>query len=115
MGTQWEILNIQLKPYASTRYAHAAVDGLLELKPKFKVEELQQIDVYLYKNGLGLLNKTHPKTMLDLQFSLPHIFGLLLLEESLIILNKAYISNEAAIAISKKVNLHLDDNMKLYS
>lgn len=49
IGTDWLIMEMQLKPYSACRWNHAAIDALGALAPEFKRSEVKQIDVYTFK------------------------------------------------------------------
>lgn len=90
LGTTWEILNMDMKPYPCCRSAHAGIDGALSLRKAILGEEAlplentsQQIldsvvslEAETYKIGYqqcavsdGCL---HPQNPLDAKFSLPY-------------------------------------------
>jgi 2-methylcitrate dehydratase PrpD len=69
IGVRWDILGMQLKPYASCRWSHAAVDGLYQLMSQFQPEQVAKIDVYTFKFGSTALAGKHPTNMFQMQFS----------------------------------------------
>ena len=78
LGENFETLNLGVKPYPSCRYSHAAIDGLIELKKelKFSSDDLDDIDIGLSETALNivgypLMDKQHPKSIVDGQFSMP--------------------------------------------
>jgi len=78
LGEKFETLNLGVKPYPSCRYSHAAIDGLIELKKelKFSSNDLDDIDIGLSETALNiigypLMEKQHPKSIVDGQFSMP--------------------------------------------
>lgn len=78
LGKKFETLNLGVKPYPSCRYSHAAIDGLIELKKelKFSSDDLDDIDIGLSETALNiigypLVDKQHPKSIVDGQFSMP--------------------------------------------
>ena len=78
LGEKFETLNLGVKPYPSCRYSHAAIDGLIELKKelKFSSDDLDDIDIGLSETALNiigypLMDKQHPKSIVDGQFSMP--------------------------------------------
>ena len=86
LGTSWEILHMDMKPYPCCRSAHGTVDALLRLRKEvtggkdLTPEEIaglvDHIDVGIYKIGYqqcavsdGCL---HPQNPMDAKFSLPY-------------------------------------------
>ena len=90
LGTCWEILNMDMKPYPCCRSAHAGIDGALSLRKAILGEgvlpfedaaerilgQVESLEAGTYKIGYqqcavseGCL---HPRTPLDAKFSLPY-------------------------------------------
>lgn len=79
LGTVYEILNMDMKPYPCCRSTHGAIDCVLELRKRMQAEEadhIRQIQVETYDVGYrqcavsdGCL---HPKNAQDARFSLPY-------------------------------------------
>lgn len=90
LGTRWEILNMDMKPYPCCRSAHAGIDGALSLRKAILGEgllpfedaaerilgQVESLEAGTYKIGYqqcavseGCL---HPRTPLDAKFSLPY-------------------------------------------
>lgn len=108
IGKRWDIFEKQLKPYASCRWSHAAFDGLYQLMPKFKLEQVKKIDVYTFKFGATAVSGKQPTNMFEMQFSMPHVFAMAMLDESLIYMQTSSITNKDVIALSEKVEVHFD-------
>ena len=89
LGTRWEILNMDMKPYPCCRSAHAGIDGALSLRNTILgagimslenakqqiVDQVVSLEAETYKIGYqqcavsaGCL---HPRNPLDARFSLP--------------------------------------------
>jgi 2-methylcitrate dehydratase PrpD len=109
LGARWEILSVQIKPYAACRWMHSSLDALVALKRQVKVEDIQKIDVYTYKVAAQALSGREPPDLLAMQFSIPHVFGLALAGESLIDMRESGIANQAALDLSRKVHVHFDE------
>lgn len=76
LGTVWEILKMDMKPYPCCRSAHCAVDCALELREKVSAERIASVTVGTYLVGYkqcavsdGCL---HPSCVLDAKFSTPY-------------------------------------------
>lgn len=48
----YEIERIYIKPYASCRHTHSAIDAALKLRSKVHTDEISKITVEIYKNGI---------------------------------------------------------------
>ncbi len=108
IGSRWDILEMQFKPYASCRWSHAAVDGFYQLMPEFEQDQVSKVDVYTFKAAYDAVSGRNPTDMFSLQFSVPHVFGMAMLGESLIYIEESSITNEEVIAFSEKVEVHFD-------
>ena len=83
LGTKWEILAMDMKPYPCCRSTHCAVDCALALKDQIDVDQIEEIAVSTYLVGYkqcavseGCL---HPKCALDAKFSTPYCVAAALL------------------------------------
>lgn len=91
LGTVWEILNMDRKPYPCCRSTHCAVDCALGLRDKVDLEHVAKIRIqtYLvgYKQCAASEGCLHPRTPQDARFSTPYavaaalIFGKVTMEE----------------------------------
>lgn len=81
LGTKWEILYMDMKPYPCCRSAHCAIDGSLRLRKMIMeesedpAEEVKKVEIGTYEVGYkqcavsdGCL---HPKNTMDAKFSTP--------------------------------------------
>jgi 2-methylcitrate dehydratase PrpD len=48
LGRQWETDRIAVKAYAAMGLLHAAIGAALELRPEVKIEEIEQIDIFMW-------------------------------------------------------------------
>lgn len=99
---------MQIKPYASCRWSHAAIDGFYALLPEFTIDEVKKVDVYTFKAGAESVSGRNPTNMFEMQFSIPHVFGMVMYDESLIYMQESSITNQDVIAFSEKVEVHLE-------
>jgi 2-methylcitrate dehydratase PrpD len=53
LGQQWETDRIAVKAYAAMGLLHAAIGAALELRPEVKIEEIEQIDVFMPEAAYG--------------------------------------------------------------
>jgi 2-methylcitrate dehydratase PrpD len=91
LGERFEILGSVTKPYACSRYCHAAVDAAIALRaglpadPEALVAAVQRIEVETFAHGLGFVAepaaaKRRPVTVVDAQFSMFHAVAVALLD-----------------------------------
>lgn len=76
LGLEWEILNMDAKPYPCCRSAHCAVDCALELRKQVRPEEIRSITIRTYQVGYRQCAVSdgcrNPKTPLEAKFSTPY-------------------------------------------
>lgn len=76
LGREWEILNMDAKPYPCCRSAHCAVDCALELRKQVRPEEIRSITIRTYQVGYRQCAVSdgcrNPKTPLEAKFSTPY-------------------------------------------
>lgn len=95
LGTDWEILQLDNKPYPCCRSTHCTIDGTLALKKEYGItpQEVERIrvDTYLVGNKQCGMSEgsRRPKTPIDAKFSTPYtvaaalLYGKVSLEEFL--------------------------------
>jgi 2-methylcitrate dehydratase PrpD len=81
LGSEYELLNVGLKPYPCCRYMHAPLDVLFELVESEDIdhEDVEGVTVNIASPGIDLIGdptNTYPQSFVDAQFSMP--FGVAL-------------------------------------
>jgi 2-methylcitrate dehydratase PrpD len=109
IGSTWEIMSMQIKPYAACRWMHSSIDAFRHLLSEVQANRIESVNVHIYNFGVSALSKPNPSTLLALQFSMPHIFGLLAEGNPIMDVRLEDAANTSAIAFSTKVSLHLDE------
>jgi 2-methylcitrate dehydratase PrpD len=112
IGTDWLIMEMQLKPYSACRWNHAAIDALYELVPQFSPSDVKQINVYTFQSAVNACSKTDPNNTFEVSFSIPHCFGMLLKDQSLIMLAEESVRDQDVLTLSRLVKVQLDDKME---
>jgi 2-methylcitrate dehydratase PrpD len=81
LGESYRIMKSGIKPYASCRGVHSAIDGLLKLRVDYGVESdnVARITVYGSPFDVGMVGGTNVATMLAAQMSLPYGLAVTLL------------------------------------
>jgi len=106
------ILKTYFKPYAVCRWAHAAVDGVLELKHRhqLRVEEIESIQVETFWEVTRLAND-RPSNSIAAQFSIQFALAVALLYDRIgpAEVSDAHIHDPAILALARKVQVSVDD------
>ena len=83
LGTQWEVTNIELKPYACCHLSHASLDALRKVPPDTREIESGVIDLPAASMPIiaePRANKVRPRTSYEAKFSLPWTAAALLID-----------------------------------
>lgn len=114
LGTKWQILEVDNKPYPSCRSTHCTIDAALEICREHEIdpEQIDHIDVDTYLVGYkqcGLSEgSVDPKTVVNAKFSTPFtvacaiLYGKVTLEQ----MNISVIMDEKMQELIKKVQVH---------
>jgi 2-methylcitrate dehydratase PrpD len=79
LGKDWRIHRSSIKPYASCRGTHAAVDAMLKLRSEgASPENLAAIRVNVHPTIVRMCGATEVSTLLDAQMSLPYALAVAL-------------------------------------
>ncbi|MFB6165031.1 MAG: MmgE/PrpD family protein [Haloarculaceae archaeon] len=76
LGTDYELLNVGVKPYPCCRYMHAPLDALFELIDEADIahEDVEGVTVNIASAGIDLIGdptNRYPQSFVDCQFSMP--------------------------------------------
>ena len=87
LGSEWETLDIAVKPYPSCRYGHAAMDALIALRTDHRLDAdaVDSVQIGLPQTGWRLIGdpepeKQNPQNYVDGQFSMPFVAAVALRE-----------------------------------
>ena len=73
LGTGYEILKIDKKPYPCCRTTHHAIDGALMLRDRADLEQVERILVETYEVGvLQCGSQGYPSSAVEAKFSIPY-------------------------------------------
>jgi 2-methylcitrate dehydratase PrpD len=67
---QFKISGVSIKPHASCRHTHPAVDAALALRPQLNGRPVTQIKIHTYQAALDLCHNPDPQTPYAAKFSL---------------------------------------------
>lgn len=108
------ILQTYFKPYAVCRWAHAAVDGVLELKHRhqLRIEEIEAIEVETFWEVTRLAND-RPSNTIAAQFSIQFALAVALLYDRIgpAEVSDAHLHDPAILDLARKVRVSVDDTL----
>jgi 2-methylcitrate dehydratase PrpD len=79
LGEAWRIHRSSIKPYASCRGTHAAVEAMLRFRNEgVRAKDLASIRVNVHPTLVRMCGSTHAATLLDAQMSLPYALAVAL-------------------------------------
>ena len=114
LGTRWLITETYLKPYASCRYMHAAIDAVLAVSGEAcaGAEPIDALIVETFPEGFTISNDRHPRTLEQAQFSTPFCVALAALRgaSALRPLTESSLHDREVLALSEKVELAVADD-----
>lgn len=117
LNTDWELLNVGVKPYPSCRYSHAPLDAIVALRAAHNIlpEEIRKVTVGVSETGWKIIGdsdakKHHPKSIVDGQFSMPFCAAVALQTGGLSWDDyNQYLSNSDTLDLCKLVTTVVDD------
>ena len=115
LGSRWEILKMDMKPYPCCRSAHCAVDCALYLRKFLDVGKIKRIDISTYLVGYMQCGVSEgccrPKNVLDAKFSIPYTVAAAFLygRVSLAEFEPQVVENPAVQALLEKVKVTADE------
>ncbi|WP_319496027.1 MmgE/PrpD family protein [uncultured Cohaesibacter sp.] len=78
----WLIHETSFKPWPSCRHTHPTIDVLrLALKDGVKVDDIEAVDMHVYRDALRFCDRPKPATENDAKFSLQHVAAVTLLRD----------------------------------
>ena len=108
------ILQTYFKPYAVCRWSHAAVDAVLELKHRHRlqIEEIEAIQVETFREVMRLANE-RPSNTIAAQFSVQFALAVALLYDRIgpAEVSDMHIHDPAILSLARKVQVAVDDTL----
>lgn len=115
LGADWLIEGTYFKPYSACRWAHAAVDALLEIQGTHGIEaaSIGRIDVETFGRALTLNNEVAPTSIEGAQYSIPFCLGLAGVDgtAALLPMTAASLTRSDALDLAAKVRLSVDPDL----
>lgn len=112
LGSEWLIMEMQLKPYSACRWNHAAIDAFGFLAPQFDRAAVERVDVCTFVACVNACSTPEPSNTFEVSFSLPHCFGMMMEGHSLMLLSEDSVHDRAVVEFSHRVHLHEDARME---
>lgn len=112
LGTNYVMGETAFKPYASCRWTHSTIDAVSGIKEKFHFapEEVKGIKVQSFYEAMISLAEPTPQNIIDVQFSIPHLVALVLLDRSPAKgLSEANLSDPKLQQLARKIQIEIDD------
>lgn len=112
-GERWLIEGAYFKPYGCCRWAHAALDIVLELRRQGAVSagDVEAIRVETFARALQLNNQPAPRSLQAAQYSIPFCLAAALVhgrEALLPMVDPALLDDPAVLALAARVELVVD-------
>lgn len=116
LGSVWRTLDIAVKPYPACRFAHAAIDAVLDLRCQhgFAADAVEQVVCGLPRKGILLVGepiarKRQVSSVVEGQFSMPFVAAVALLDGKMVWDSYAqWLGNPAIAALMQKVAVEPD-------
>ena len=109
LGTSWQIETVYFKPYGCCRWAHAAIDALLDLMESKQIGtgEIKAIRVETFSQALSLNNDLKPPTLEAAQYSVPFCLAVAAIygADALLPLEEKYLTDHDVLAFAPLVTL----------
>lgn len=118
LGRSWETLSIGVKPWACCRYAHAAIDGLLQLRADGLIgaKSPVRITIGLSETGLRLCGapieaKRRVRSIAEAQLSMPFLAALALDEGDFGYDSLARAGDPCLEALADRIDTRIDERL----
>jgi 2-methylcitrate dehydratase PrpD len=112
LGSNWAINGIYFKPYGCCRWAHSAIDAVLELQSQFGIEasRIETVEIDTFSWALRLNNEVAPLTVESAQYSVPFCVAMALARgaDALVQIEQDDISRAETIALAGRIRLGID-------
>ncbi|KRB49195.1 protein involved in propionate catabolism [Rhizobium sp. Root708] len=112
LGNSWRIGEAYFKRYSCCRWAHAAIDAVLELRERHGLvaQAIDEIVVETFERALTLPNQASPASNEAAQYSIPFCVAVALChgEPALLPLEDHHLSDQDVVALAGRVKLKAD-------
>jgi len=115
LGVKNLLEEVSFKPYAACRWSHSAIDAANKIRYKHGdlTNKIKSINISTFKEAKRSLSESHPKNIIDAQFSLPYLISLELYNKSAAHgLSESDLYNSDIIYLSNLVYLTVDEKFE---
>ncbi|RWA51878.1 hypothetical protein AU476_20155 [Cupriavidus sp. UYMSc13B] len=109
LGSRWEVAYTYIKPYASCRYTHAAMDAVLAIVEggSLQVSDIEEAVVEVFPEAFTITNETAPMTLEGAQFSIPFSVALAALRGAAAFrpMRADVLNDPEVLALSRKIQM----------
>jgi 2-methylcitrate dehydratase PrpD len=113
LGSRWAVEGVYFKPYSCCRWAHAAIDAMLELRERHGKAFVcgSNIEVHSFGWAARLNNEKKPKTLESAQYSVPFCVAVAAVHGSgpLVRLSEETLSDREVLAVAERVSIVIDN------
>jgi 2-methylcitrate dehydratase PrpD len=117
LGGSWLIETTYFKPYGACRWAHAAIDAVLEIKARHRIAAgaIENIHVETFAQALSLNNELAPATLESAQYSVPFCIAAAAVHgaDALLPIEPWLLKDAAVLAVSPRVTLSIEPDLDL--
>lgn len=112
LGQRWHIEDVYFKLYSCCRWAHAAIDGILEIKEQEGIgsSDIMAIRISTFAQALSLNNDLAPPTLEAAQYSVPFCIAVAAVRgpDALLPLEEPRLGDRAVLDCARKITLTVD-------
>jgi 2-methylcitrate dehydratase PrpD len=117
LGERWQIETVYFKPYGCCRWAHAAIDALLDLMESKPIAagEIKAIRLETFSQALTLNNDLKPATLEAAQYSVPFCLAVAAIHDAdaLLPLEEKHLRDRDVLAFAPLVTLSVAPDLDL--
>lgn len=109
LGSEWEILNVSIKPYPTCHFAHGFIDCALELRNEINLSDIKEIHCFVDEVPINFIcdpieQKFAPQTAYLAKFSLPFLISLAFFDGKINLKSFENLQRNELIDLAKKVS-----------
>ena len=112
LGQRWHIEDVYFKLYSCCRWAHAAIDGILEIKEREGIgaDDIVAIRISTFAQALSLNNDLAPTTLEAAQYSVPFCVAVAAIRgpDALLPLEESSLGDRMVLDCARKIALTVD-------
>jgi 2-methylcitrate dehydratase PrpD len=115
LGREFRLRSTQVKPYASCRWTHSALDCIRQLRRGGSLPtppDIESVELHTFRELASNFTNPAPADIVDAQFSLPYLLALELTERSPARgLSESDLTDPAVLDVGARIAVHHDKKM----